>query len=88
MVIEEEQRQTLSEWFSSTLLKAGSPTTNVVVVGTLLHHDALLATLLNPQKKGMIWKRHVYRPWGDSPIAPTYGSDGPASCRARSPTRI
>jgi predicted phage terminase large subunit-like protein len=59
-VASEEQRQNLSDWFNSTLLKAGTPTTNVVVVGTVFHHDSLLANLLTPAKspgwKGMKYK--------------------------------
>ena len=47
-VISEEQRQKLRAWFSGTLLHAGHPGTNVIVVGTILHHDSLLANLVNP----------------------------------------
>ena len=50
-VIMEEQRQKLKSWFSRTLLHAGHPETNVVVVGTVLHHDSLLANLTNPQDR-------------------------------------
>lgn len=49
-VVYEEQRAKLSDWFHSTLLKAGSPDTNVIVVGTVLHHDSLLANLLDGTK--------------------------------------
>lgn len=47
----EEQRAKLNDWFHSTLLKAGSPDTNVIVVGTVLHHDSLLANLLDTSKR-------------------------------------
>jgi hypothetical protein len=47
-VISEEQRQKVGEWFTGTLLHAGHPGTNVIVVGTVLHHDSLLANLINP----------------------------------------
>jgi predicted phage terminase large subunit-like protein len=47
-VISEEQRQKLREWFTSTLLHAGHPGTNVIVVGTVLHRDSLLANLISP----------------------------------------
>jgi len=50
-VVYEEQRAKLSDWFHSTLLKAGSPDTNVIVVGTVLHHDSLLANLLDGTKR-------------------------------------
>lgn len=49
-VVQEEQRIKVAEWFRSTLLKAGTPDTNVVVVGTVLHHDSLLAHLIDPGK--------------------------------------
>lgn len=56
-VASEEQRRKLTDWFNSTLLKAGTPETNVVVVGTVFHHDSLLANLMDPGKspgwKGM-----------------------------------
>jgi len=47
-VISEEQREKLREWFTGTLLHAGHPGTNVIVVSTVLHHDSLLANLVNP----------------------------------------
>jgi predicted phage terminase large subunit-like protein len=47
-VVSEEQRQKLSEWFAGTLLHAGHPGTNVIAVGTILHHDSLLANLIDP----------------------------------------
>ncbi|MCB9858471.1 MAG: phage terminase large subunit [Phycisphaerales bacterium] len=59
-VIVEEQRQKLSEWFNGTLLKAGHPETNVVVVGTILHHDSLLAKLVDPRiQRG--WLGRTYK---------------------------
>jgi predicted phage terminase large subunit-like protein len=42
----EDQRRKLREWFAGTLLKAGDPNVNVVVVGTVLHYDSLLANLV------------------------------------------
>lgn len=42
-----EQRHKLRDWFNSTLLKAGDERTNVVVIGTILHYDSLLANLTN-----------------------------------------
>jgi predicted phage terminase large subunit-like protein len=42
-----DQRETKRAWFEKALLKAGTmTTTNVVVVGTILHYDALLARLV------------------------------------------
>ena len=59
-VIAEEQRQKLSEWFTGTLLHAGHPGTNVIVVGTILHHDSLLANLVNPDD-GRSWTGLKYQ---------------------------
>ncbi len=50
-VISEEQRQKLRAWFNGTLLHAGHPETNVVVIGTVLHHDSLLANLIDPHDR-------------------------------------
>ncbi len=55
----EEQRQKLGTWFSGTLLHAGQPGTNVIVVGTILHHDSLLANLINPD--GRSWTGLKYK---------------------------
>ncbi len=49
-VSSEDQRRKLADWFNSTLLKAGTPQTNVIVVGTVFHHDSLLANLLDPAR--------------------------------------
>ena len=49
--IYEEQREKLAEWFHKTLLPAGHPESNVVVVGTVLHQDSLLANLIDETKQ-------------------------------------
>ncbi len=59
-VASEEQRSKLSDWFNSTLLKAGTPETNVIVVGTVFHHDSLLSNLLDPAKSPG-WKAMRYQ---------------------------
>lgn len=41
--VSEEQRDKLRGWFNGTLIPAGTPKTDVIVVGTILHHDTLLA---------------------------------------------
>jgi predicted phage terminase large subunit-like protein len=46
----EEQREKLRTWFRGTLLNTGHPHTNVVVVGTILHQDSLLAHLIDPSQ--------------------------------------
>jgi len=44
----QEQRQQKTEWFTSTVTKAGTAWTNIVLVGTVLHSDSLLANALDP----------------------------------------
>lgn len=59
-----EQRQKLRGWFEKTLLKCGDERTNVVVVGTIIHYDSLLANLTNAGKspgQGAGWENRVYR---------------------------
>lgn len=51
-VISEDQRRKLRDWFDRTLLHAGHTETNVIVIGTILHHDSLLANLINPATNG------------------------------------
>ena len=58
-VLSAEQRDKLSDWFNKTLLKAGTMATNVIVIGTILHHESLLARLTDP--KGMGWQGRIYR---------------------------
>lgn len=44
-----EQRQKTADWFWKAVCKAGDSYTDIVVIGTILHHDSLLARLLeNP----------------------------------------
>lgn len=56
-----EQRQKLRDWFNRTLLNAGEPRTNVVMVGTILHYDSLLANLTGSKGQGAGWQSKVYR---------------------------
>ncbi|MHC4569064.1 MAG: phage terminase large subunit, partial [Planctomycetota bacterium] len=46
----EEQRDKLRSWFSGTLLNTGHQYTNVIVVGTILNHNSLLANLVDSQR--------------------------------------
>jgi predicted phage terminase large subunit-like protein len=46
----EEQREKLRSWFSGTLLNTGHPDTNVIVIGTILNHNSLLANLIDPDR--------------------------------------
>ena len=44
-----EQRQKTADWFWKAVCKAGDNYTDILVIGTILHHDSLLANLLeNP----------------------------------------
>ena len=56
----EEQRDTLRSWFSRTLLNTGHPNTNVVVIGTILHQDSLLATLID-RDRSPGWNGRKYK---------------------------
>ncbi len=50
-VISQEQREYKMEWFKKSVMKAGVISmTNVVVAGTVLHYDSLLANLLDCTK--------------------------------------
>ncbi|MBX3315752.1 MAG: phage terminase large subunit [Phycisphaeraceae bacterium] len=60
MVRSPEQREQLAHWFNGTLLKAGDAMTNVLVVGTILHHDSLLATLTDTLRSPG-WQSRIYR---------------------------
>ncbi len=52
-----ERRNQLFEWFEKVVLKAGDERTNIMVVGTILHSDSLLARLL----KANGWWRRKYK---------------------------
>jgi len=56
----EEQRNKLRSWFSKTLLNTGHPQTNVVVIGTILHQDSLLATLVDRERRPG-WGGRIYK---------------------------
>lgn len=55
-----DQRLNKLEWFHKAVLKAGSSLTNIVVVGTILHYDSLLATLLD-EKRSPGWTSRKYQ---------------------------
>lgn len=56
----EEQREKLRSWFSGTLLNTGHQHTNVIVVGTILNEDSLLANLVDSQRTPG-WEGKTYR---------------------------
>ena len=55
-----EQRAKLSDWFNKSILKAGTKTTQVLVVGTIQHYDSLLAKLTD-RVKSPFWDGRIYR---------------------------
>jgi predicted phage terminase large subunit-like protein len=51
------QRESLLHWFDEVVEPLGDRDTSIVVVGTILHPDSLLATLLHrPTWRGTLWK--------------------------------
>lgn len=49
-----EQRQKTADWFWKAVCKSGDSYTDIVFIGTILHHDSLLAGLLeNPGFRGL-----------------------------------
>lgn len=56
----EEQRDKLRSWFSGTLLNTGHPNTNVIVIGTILNHNSLLANLVDYEKTPG-WEGKTYK---------------------------
>ncbi len=71
-----DQRDSKMEWFRRAVMKAGTATrTNVVVVGTILHYDSLLAQLIDGRtmpgwttrkyKAVMAWAEHesLWQQW-------------------------
>ncbi len=54
-----ERREKRRHWFHGTLMKAGSVEMNAVVAGTILHHDSILARLVDPvQGTGWLGRRY------------------------------
>ncbi len=59
-VVRQEMRQKIYDWFTKAVLKAGSPKTNVIVIGTILHYDSLLAKLLRDNEMPG-WRKKKYK---------------------------
>lgn len=55
-----DQRKFKREWFDKAIMKAGSNQTNFLVIGTILHFDSLLATLVDTRKSPG-WTGRTYR---------------------------
>lgn len=56
----ESQRQKLFNWFMKALIPIGSPTTDYIFIGTVLHYEALLQKLLTEPTFSM-WNRKRYQ---------------------------
>ena len=56
----EPQRQKLFNWFMKALIPVGSPTTDFVYIGTVLHYESLLHKLLTLPAFSM-WNRKKYQ---------------------------
>lgn len=66
----EQQRKKLFNWFMKALLPVGSPTTDYIYIGTVLHYEALLQKLLTSPSFSM-WDRKRYQAvqhFSDSPL--------------------
>jgi len=62
----EEQRVKLKSWFTKTVLKLGDKRTNVVLLGTIIHYDSLLADYVLRGHPG--WRARCYKAvvsWSD-----------------------
>ena len=56
----EQQRKKLFNWFMKALIPIGSPTTDYMYIGTVLHYEALLQKLLTSVSFSM-WDRRRYQ---------------------------
>lgn len=66
----EQQRKKLFSWFMKALLPVGTPTTDYIFIGTVLHYEALLQKLLTEPTFSM-WDRKRYQAvqhFSDSPL--------------------
>lgn len=59
-VASEVERRKLHDWFYKVVLNSGAPDSKFIVIGTVLHYDALLATLIDPSKSPG-WTGHKYQ---------------------------
>ena len=56
-MLSEEGRRKLERWYFGAVSRAGDSYTHIVCVGTVLHHDSLLAHLLeNPAYRAFRWQ--------------------------------
>lgn len=55
-----EMRENLFNWLTKSVLKSGTTGTNVIVIGTILHFDSLLAKLTDKNKMPG-WDKRIYK---------------------------
>jgi len=55
----EEQRDKLKNWFSKTILNLGDTRTNVILLGTIIHYDSLLADYV--LREPPLWDCRCYK---------------------------
>lgn len=66
-VLSADSREKLSRWYFGAVSKAGDTYTDIVCIGTVLHHDSLLAHLLeNPAYRAVRWQ--AVERFSDSPL--------------------
>ena len=66
----EQQRKKLFNWFMKALIPVGSPSTDYIFIGTVLHYESLLQKLLTAPTFSM-WDRKRYQAvqhFSDSPL--------------------
>jgi predicted phage terminase large subunit-like protein len=64
-----EQRDQRHDWLLKSVLPAGAASVNVVVVGTILQHDSVLARLIDPGKSPG-WTGRIFRAIESHPARP------------------
>lgn len=78
-----EQRRKTADWFWKAVCKAGDSYTDILVIGTVLHHDSLLANLLeNPGFQS--WK---FRAVLSEPSSPLWQQWEALACDLNDPNR-
>ena len=60
MVESKERREKLARWFTGALIPSAQKDAKIVIIGTILHYDSLLNTLVD-EKRFPDWKKRIYR---------------------------
>ena len=53
------QRDHTRDWAVNGVFKAGAPTTNIIVIGTIIHSECLVAHCLGPDMPG--WRKRIFK---------------------------